>query len=115
MAAGSAHEAIALLTAHTEKPALLISGLRLRAAGESGIEAIEMLHTEYDETIPAMLITGDTAADCVSDARERVACSSQASAQQQAESANESAALPSRPLHKRVDFRLISSSNKKRI
>jgi len=39
----------------------LICDLRLRS-GESGIEAIEKLRTEYNETIPAMLITGDTAA-----------------------------------------------------
>ena len=61
LAAGSADEAIQLLACHTGTPDLLICDLRLRN-GENGIEAIEKLRTEYNETIPAMLITGDTAA-----------------------------------------------------
>ena len=61
LAASSADEAIQLLATHTERPALLVCDLRLRD-GESGIDAIERLRTEYNESIPAMLITGDTAA-----------------------------------------------------
>lgn len=68
LATGSADEAIQLLASYTTKPALLICDLRLRA-GENGIEAIEKLRTEYNEAIPAMLVTGDTAADRLSEAR----------------------------------------------
>ena len=58
VAAGSADEAIQLLT-RTVRPALLVCDFRLGEA--NGIEAIEMLRAEYNEHIPAMLITGDTA------------------------------------------------------
>ncbi|SIT41514.1 Sensor protein [Paraburkholderia ribeironis] len=61
LAVSSADEAIRLLSIHSIRPALLICDLRLRD-GDNGIEAIEKLRTEYNETIPAMLITGDTAA-----------------------------------------------------
>ena len=59
--AASADEAIQRLADYEERPAMLICDLRLRD-GESGIDAIEKLRTEYNESIPAMLITGDTAA-----------------------------------------------------
>ncbi|WP_052400477.1 hybrid sensor histidine kinase/response regulator [Paraburkholderia ginsengisoli] len=62
LTAGSADEAIQLLAGHTAIPDLLICDLRLRD-GENGIEVIERLRTEYNSSIPAMLITGDTAAD----------------------------------------------------
>jgi CheY-like chemotaxis protein len=61
LAAGSAHEAIRLLAGYPAKPDLLICDLRLRD-GENGIAAIERLRLEYNERIPAMLITCDTAA-----------------------------------------------------
>ena len=61
LAAGSADDAIQLLASYTAKPDLLICDLRLRH-GENGIEAIEKIRTEYNASIPAMLITGDTAA-----------------------------------------------------
>ena len=61
LAVSSADEAIQFLASYTRKPDLLICDLRLRD-GENGIEAIEKLRTEYNESIPAMLITGDTAA-----------------------------------------------------
>ena len=61
LAAGSADEVIQLLAGYTAKPDLLICDLRLRG-GENGIEVIERLRSEYNESIPAMLITGDTAA-----------------------------------------------------
>ena len=60
LTAGSADEAIQLLAGHAAMPDLLICDLRLRD-GENGIEAIERLRTEYNASIPAMLITGDTA------------------------------------------------------
>lgn len=62
VAAGSANEAIQLLCAHTVTPALLICDFRLRD-GENGIEAIEQLRAEYNANVPAMLITGDLAAN----------------------------------------------------
>ncbi|SIT40119.1 Integral membrane sensor hybrid histidine kinase [Paraburkholderia ribeironis] len=61
VAAASADEAIQLLATHEVRPDLLICDFRLRN-GENGIEAIEKLRAEYNEAIPAMLITGDTAA-----------------------------------------------------
>ena len=61
LAAGSADEAIQLLADCTQQPALLICDFRLRN-GEDGIAAIERLRTEYNESTPAMLISGDIAA-----------------------------------------------------
>jgi signal transduction histidine kinase/CheY-like chemotaxis protein len=68
LATGSANEAIRLLADYTTTPDLLICDLRLRD-GENGIEAIERLRTEYNEHIPAMLITGDTASNRLSEAQ----------------------------------------------
>ena len=61
LAAGSGDEAIELLAGCAVRPDLLICDLRLRDS-ENGIEVIERLRTEYNASIPAMLITGDTAA-----------------------------------------------------
>lgn len=61
LAAESADDAIQRLAACSIRPDLLICDLRLRE-GKNGIDAIETLRTEYNENIPAMLITGDTAA-----------------------------------------------------
>ena len=44
----------------SEPPDLLICDYRLRG-DENGVDVIERLRSEYNETIPAMLITGDTA------------------------------------------------------
>ena len=49
-------------------PDLIISDFRLRD-GENGIAAIEGLRSEYNEAIPAMLITGDTAPDRLGEAQ----------------------------------------------
>ena len=70
VAAGSADEAIKLLSTLTVRPDLLVCDLRLRD-GENGIEAIERLRAEYNEHIPAMLITGDTAPGRLPEARAR--------------------------------------------
>lgn len=59
--AGSGDEAIKRLSQCPDKPDLIISDLRLRD-NENGIEVIDRLRSEYNETIPALLITGDTAA-----------------------------------------------------
>jgi two-component system, sensor histidine kinase len=60
VAAGSGDEAIERLADCPERPDLIICDYRLRA-GENGVAAIERLRSEYNEMIPAMLITGDTA------------------------------------------------------
>ena len=49
-----------LLLAGTAVPDLLISDFRLRA-GASGLDAVAHLRDEFNEDIPAILITGDTA------------------------------------------------------
>lgn len=68
VAAGSASEAIELLSARAARPDLLICDFRLRD-GENGLDAINRFRTEYNEYLPAMLITGDTAANCSLEAK----------------------------------------------
>jgi two-component system, sensor histidine kinase len=58
--AGSGDEMLAELAQCPERPDLIICDYRLRS-GENGIEVVERLRAEYNEAIPAMLITGDTA------------------------------------------------------
>lgn len=62
IAVGSGEEALATLADRPETPELIIADFRLRD-GESGIDAVETLRAEYNTTIPAILITGDTAPD----------------------------------------------------
>lgn len=62
VSAGSGDDAIGRLATCPARPDLIISDYRLRD-GETGAEVIERLRLEYNETIPAMLITGDTAPD----------------------------------------------------
>jgi signal transduction histidine kinase len=62
MTAAGADEAIAKLSAYHGRPDLIICDYRLRSE-EDGIEAVARLRADYNETIPAMLITGDTAPD----------------------------------------------------
>lgn len=50
------------------RPDLIICDYRLRG-GENGIEVIERLRSEYNEPIPAMLITGDTGGDRLAEAQ----------------------------------------------
>jgi CheY-like chemotaxis protein len=66
--AGSGDDAIRRLSPIAVRPKLVICDYRLRD-GENGIEVIERLRSEYNETIPAMLITGDTAPDRLADAQ----------------------------------------------
>ena len=66
--AGSGDDAIELLATCTVSPDLIISDYRLRN-GETGAEVIERLRSEYNATIPAMLITGDTAPDRLAEAQ----------------------------------------------
>lgn len=62
IAAGSGDEIIERLSICLVRPHLIISDYRLRE-GETGIEVIDRLQAEYNEPIPAMLVTGDTAPD----------------------------------------------------
>jgi CheY-like chemotaxis protein len=66
--AGGSDEAVGRLAGVADRPDLIISDFRLRD-GEDGIAAIELLRSEYNEAIPAMLITGDTAPDRLREAQ----------------------------------------------
>jgi two-component system, sensor histidine kinase len=65
---GSGDEAILQLSSREQRPDLIICDYRLRD-GENGIRVIERLRSEYNEAIPAMLITGDTAPDRLAEAK----------------------------------------------
>jgi two-component system, sensor histidine kinase len=62
VAAASGSELLEQIASEPSKPALIICDYRLRA-GETGIDVIERLRSEYNEPVPAVLITGDTAPD----------------------------------------------------
>ena len=66
--AGSGDEAMRLLANCPARPDLVICDYRLRE-GENGTTVIERLRSEFNETIPAMLITGDTAPDRLAEAK----------------------------------------------
>jgi signal transduction histidine kinase/CheY-like chemotaxis protein len=57
LAVGSADEALEALT---EQPAAIIADYRLREH-QTGDEAIRRIHAAWDQAIPAMIVTGDTA------------------------------------------------------
>ena len=61
--------AIARLANCPTRPDLIISDFRLRD-GETGVGVIELLRSEYNEPIPAILITGDTAPERLIEARD---------------------------------------------
>ena len=60
MAAGSGAEMLELLAFCPVPPDLLICDYRLRD-GENGIETVLRLQSEYNDELPAILVTGDTA------------------------------------------------------
>jgi signal transduction histidine kinase len=68
IAVASGDEAIFCLSTCPIQPDLIICDYRLRD-GENGIAVIERLRSEYNEAIPALLITGDTAPDRLAEAR----------------------------------------------
>ena len=68
VAAGCGDEAIEMLSRFPVPPDLVICDYRLRNR-ENGIEVIERLRSEFNETIPAMLVTGDTAPDRLAEAK----------------------------------------------
>ena len=65
---GSGDEAMQRLSSRPDRPDLVICDYRLRE-GENGIGVIQRLRSEYNQDIPAMLITGDTAPDRLAEAR----------------------------------------------
>jgi len=60
--AASSKEAISLLGSSDRTPDALICDYRLRV-NETGIDAIAILRAEFNQEIPALLITGDTTPD----------------------------------------------------
>jgi len=65
--AGSGVEMLDLAASFLMRPDLIISDYRLRNE-ENGIVTIERLRIEFNEDIPAILITGDTAPDRIREA-----------------------------------------------
>jgi two-component system, sensor histidine kinase len=65
---GSGDEVLAQLADCPIRPDLIVCDYRLRA-GENGIDVIRRLQSEYNEDIPAVLITGDTAPDRLAEAK----------------------------------------------
>jgi signal transduction histidine kinase/CheY-like chemotaxis protein len=68
IAAAATDEAMQSLSASQLRPDLVICDYRLRGE-ESGLHAIERLRSEYDKSLPAMLVTGDTAPDRLAEAQ----------------------------------------------
>ena len=66
--AGSRDAAMQQLLSRPDRPDLVICDYRLRE-GENGIEVIQRMRSEYNQDIPGMLITGDTAPDRLAEAR----------------------------------------------
>ena len=56
------------LSASPARPALILCDYRLRE-GENGLVVIKRIRAEYNESIPAILITGDTAPDRIKEAQ----------------------------------------------
>jgi len=65
--AGSCAETLGLAAGFAAAPDLIVSDYRLRD-NENGIATIERLRTEFNNDIPAILITGDTAPDRIREA-----------------------------------------------
>jgi two-component system, sensor histidine kinase len=66
---GSGAEMLDRVATLSRRPDLIICDYRLRD-GENGIGVIKRLQSRYDERVPAVLITGDTASDRLYEARE---------------------------------------------
>ena len=64
----SGEQAMQCLATCPVRPDLIICDYRLQD-GENGIALIEQVRSEYNETIPAMLITGDTGPDRLAEAQ----------------------------------------------
>ncbi len=66
--AGSGQEATALLADQPIAPDLIICDYRLRGE-ETGVAVIQALHRQFDASIPAILVTGDTAPARIAEAQ----------------------------------------------
>ena len=66
--AGSYDETLRKVVTRPERPGLIICDYRLRD-NEIGSAVIERLRNEYNDSIPGMLITGDTAPDRIKEAQ----------------------------------------------
>jgi two-component system, sensor histidine kinase len=67
--AGSGAEMLDRIPTGSRRPDLIICDYRLRD-GEKGIGVIKRLQSNYNERVPAVLITGDTASDRLQEAQE---------------------------------------------
>ena len=67
--AGSGPEILAVAAESPLRPDLVISDLRLRES-ENGIALMDRLRSEYNDEIPGILMTGDTAPARLAEARE---------------------------------------------
>lgn len=70
LTAGSDEAALMRVAQRQERPDLIISDYHL-ANGKIGIRAIEQINAAFDSSIPAILISGDTAAEPLRDANEK--------------------------------------------
>jgi signal transduction histidine kinase/integral membrane sensor domain MASE1/CheY-like chemotaxis protein len=68
--ASSDETALIQLTEREQRPDLIISDYHL-ANGKTGIEAIERINAAFGASIPAILISGDTAPERLRDARDK--------------------------------------------
>ena len=70
LTAGSDEAALIRLAERQQRPDLIISDYHL-ASGKTGIRAIEQINAACGSSIPAILISGDTAPEPLRDARDR--------------------------------------------
>lgn len=70
LTAGSDEAALMRVAQRQQRPDLIISDYHL-ATGKTGIRAIEQINAAFGSSIPAILISGDTAAEPLHDANER--------------------------------------------
>lgn len=70
LTAGSDEAALMRVAQRQQRPDLIISDYHL-ASGKTGIRAIEQINAAFGSSIPAILISGDTAAEPLRDANER--------------------------------------------
>lgn len=70
LATGSDDDALTQVAQRQQRPDLIISDYHL-ASGKTGIRAIEQINAAFGSSIPAILISGDTAAEPLRDAKDR--------------------------------------------
>jgi signal transduction histidine kinase/CheY-like chemotaxis protein len=70
LTAGSDEAALIRLAERQQRPDLIISDYHL-ASGKTGIRAIEQINAAFGSSIPAILISGDTTAEPLRDAKDR--------------------------------------------